>query len=136
VGLQPQVVATVFLDANDPGASAGLAKAQADSLNVAGPYSDGDDGRLPKQLPPALLGAFRTPRLRCVAERPSFMHTGQLLTLAELVDFFDRGGDHFGFPGQNELLSLGLTARERADLVAFLATLSGPGPAEALLSPP
>jgi cytochrome c peroxidase len=136
VGLQPQVVATVFLDANDPGASAGLAKAQADLLNVAGPYSDGDDGRIPKQLPTALLGAFRTPRLRCVAERPSFMHTGQLLTLADLVELFDRGGDHFGFPGQSELFPLGLTARERADLVAFLGTLSGPGPAAALLSPP
>jgi cytochrome c peroxidase len=136
VGLQPQVVATVFLDANDPGASVGLAKAQTDSLNVAGPYSDGDDGRLPKLLPGALLGAFRTPRLRCVEGRPSFMHTGQLLTLAEVVEFFDRGGDHFGFPGQNELNPLGLTARERADLVAFLSTLTGPGPAQALLSPP
>lgn len=136
VGLQPQVVATVFIDANDPGASVGLANATADSLNVAGPYSDGNDGRLPTKLAPELLGAFRTPRLRCAAERPSFMHTGQLLTLAEVVEFFDRGGDHFGFPGQNELSPLGLTARERADLVAFLVSLSGPGPAEALLSPP
>ncbi len=136
VGLQPQVVATVFLDANDPGASQGLASAEADPLNVAGPYSDGDDGRLPKSLPQTLVGAFRTPRLRCVEGRPSFMHTGQLLTLAEVVDFFDGGGDHFGFPGQSELSPLGLTARERADLVAFLATLTGPGPREALLSPP
>ena len=136
VGLQPQVVATVFLDADDPGASVGLAKARTDPLNVSGLYSDADDGRLPKELPDSLLGAFRTPRLRCVAERPSFMHTGQLLTLGEVVEFFDRGGDHFGFPGQSELTPLGLTARERADLVAFLATLSGPGPAQALLSPP
>jgi cytochrome c peroxidase len=136
VGLQPQVVATVFIDADDPGASHGLALAQADSLNVTGPYSDGDDGRLPKKLPEALLGAFRTPRLRCVASRPSFMHTGQFLTLTEVVDFFDRGGDHFGFPGQNELSPLGLSARERADLAAFLTTLSGPGPRQALRSPP
>ncbi len=136
VGLQPQVVATVFLDANDPGASQGLASAQADPLNVAGPFSDGDDGRLPKDLAETYVGAFRTPRLRCVQGRPSFMHTGQLLTLAEVVDFFDRGGDHFGFPGQNELSPLGLTARERADLVAFLAALTGPGPREELLSPP
>jgi cytochrome c peroxidase len=136
VGLQPQVVATVFIDANDPGASEGLALAQTDPLNVTGPYSDGDDGRLPTQLPESLLGAFRTPRLRCVAGRPSFMHTGQLLTLTEVVDFFDRGGDHFGFPGKNELTPLGLSARERADLAAFLTTLSGPGPRAALRSPP
>jgi cytochrome c peroxidase len=136
VGLQPQVVATVFLDANDPGASQGLASAQQDPLNVTGPYSDGDDGRLPKKLPDSYVGAFRTPRLRCVASRPSFMHTGQLSTLDEVVDFFDRGGDHFGFPGQNELSALELSARERADLVAFLGTLTGPGPQEKLLSPP
>jgi cytochrome c peroxidase len=136
VGLQPQVVATVFLDANDPGASQGLASAQADPLNVAGPFSDGDDGRLPKNIPKTYVGAFRTPRLRCVEGRPSFMHTGQLLTLAEVVDFFDRGGDHFGFPGQSELLPLELKPRERADLVAFLAALTGPGPRAGLLSPP
>jgi cytochrome c peroxidase len=83
-----------------------LLGAQGDPLNVAGPYSDGDDGRLPQALPASLLGAFRTPRLRCVAGRPSFMHTGQLLTLAEVVDFFATGGEHFGFPGENELSSL------------------------------
>jgi cytochrome c peroxidase len=136
VGLQPQVVATVFLDANDAGASQGLLIAQQDDLNAAGPYSDGDDGRLPKKLATSLLGAFRTPRLRCVAGRPSFMHTGQLLTLGEVVDFFARGGDHFGFPGESELFALELSPRERADLVAFLGTLSGPGPSQELLSPP
>jgi cytochrome c peroxidase len=136
VGLQPQVVATVFLDANDPGASVGLTHAQQDPLNVSGPFSDGDDGRLPEELDPALLGAFRTPRLRCVAERPSFMHTGQMLELEEVVSFFDRGGDQFGFPGQSELEPLGLSLRERADLVAFLKTLSGPGPDSTLLEAP
>jgi cytochrome c peroxidase len=136
VGLQPQVVATVFLDANDAGASRGLLSAQQDELNAAGPYSDGDDGRLPKELAASLLGAFRTPRLRCAAGRPSFMHTGQLVTLGEVVDFFARGGDHFGFPGENELFALELSPRERADLVAFLGALSGPGPPKELLSPP
>ena len=136
VGLQPQLVATVFIDANDPGASQGLLTALQDPLSAAGSYSDGDDGRLPQQLPDGLLGAFRTPRLRCVAGRPSFMHTGQLLTLAEVVDFFATGGNHFGFPGKSELSPLELSARERADLVAFLGTLNGPGPREELLSPP
>jgi len=136
VGLQPKVVATVFIDADDPGASVGLARAAADPLNVLGGFSDGDDGRLPAELGDAYLGAFRTPRLRCVAERPSFMHTGHVMSLEDVVDFFARGGDHFGFPGTNELSPLDLSPRERADLVAFLKTLSGAGPDPALLSPP
>jgi cytochrome c peroxidase len=136
VGLQPMVVATVFLDANDPGASEGLPRVLEDPLNVQGGFSDGDDGRLPEQVGPEMLGAFRTPRLRCVAERPSFMHTGHFLTLEQVVGFFDRGGDSFGFPGQSELEPLGLSEREQADLVAFLRALTGPGPDSALLASP
>ncbi len=136
VGLQPRLVATVFIDADDPGASVGIAHAQLDPLNVTGEYSDGDDGRLPTKLDATFTGAFRTPRLRCVAERPSFMHTGHLSKLDDVVDFFNRGGDSFGFLGTSELSPLDLTPRERADLVAFLKTLSGAGPSAALLAPP
>ena len=136
VGLQPQLVATVFIDLNDAGASVGLERLLDDPMNVSGPYSDGDDGRVPAAVEESALGAFRTPRLRCVEGRPSFMHTGHLDTLEETVEFFDRGGDRFGFPGQSELTPLGLTARERADLVAFLKALTGPGPSAALLAPP
>jgi cytochrome c peroxidase len=136
VGLKPEVVATVFLDADDPGASKGLAAAKMDVLNVAGPFSDHDDGRLPATVGPEYEGAFRTPRLRCVSKRPSFMHTAQLLSLEDVVAFFGRGGDGYGYPGKNELAMVGLTPRERTDLVAFLKTLDGPGPAAPLLGPP
>jgi cytochrome c peroxidase len=136
VGLKPAFVATVFLDANDEGASTGLSLAARDSLNVEGPYSDGNDGRLSKNHDAALLGAFRTPRLRCASKRPSFMHTGQLRTLDDVVAFFNRGGDPYGYPGKNELAALGLGPRDRADLVAFLQSLDGPGPASELLAPP
>jgi cytochrome c peroxidase len=136
VGLQPQLVATVFIDADDPGASVGLAKSIADPLNTKGTYSDGDDGRLPEQVDARFLGAFRTPRLRCVASRPSFMHTGHIRKLSEVVDFFARGGDNFGFLGESELRPLDLSARERADLTAFLGALAGPGPDATLLEPP
>lgn len=136
VGLQPTSVAVVFIDANDAGASAGLAAAIADPLNVRGPYSDGDDGRLPTSVDPALVGAFRTPGLRCQARRPSFMHTGQLGSLSAVVDFFARGGDHFGYPGKSEIAALDLSAADKLDLVLFLGTLEGPGPAAELLAPP
>lgn len=136
VGLQPQLVATVFIDANDPGAAVGLEHLMADPLNAMGIFSDGYDDRLPETLGPELTGAFRTPKLRCVAQRPSFMHTGHVGSLADVVAFFDRGGDSFGFLGTSELSPLDLTERERADLVAFLKALDGPGPEPALLAPP
>src|SRR5262249_47131624 len=50
VGLQPSLVATVFIDADDPGASRGLALTLMDPLNVKGTFSDGDDGRLPSTV--------------------------------------------------------------------------------------
>jgi cytochrome c peroxidase len=132
VGLQPATVAVVFIDANDPGAIAGLAATISDSLNVGGPFSDGNDGRLPASVTPKMNGAFRTPGLRCASRRPTFMHTGQLSSLAEVVAFFARGGDAYGYPGQSEIGPLDLSAQDEDDLVAFLGTLQGPGPAAAL----
>lgn len=136
VGLQPKPVAVVFLDADDRGAALGLEQAIDDPLNVRGKFSDGDDGRLPSSVTPAMEGAFRTPTLRCVAQRPSFLHTGQMRTLDEVVAFFARGGDHFGYPGTNELEPLDFSDDERANLVAFLRTLDGPGPDASLRKSP
>jgi cytochrome c peroxidase len=133
VGLQATFVATAFINPEDPGAAEGLVAAQGDPLNVNGMYSDGDDGRLPDAVGDEMLGAFRTPKLRCVAQRPSFMHTGQFRKLEDVVDFFARGGDRGGFLGENELERLELSSRDRADLVAFLRALDGPGPEAHLL---
>ena len=54
------------------------------------------------------------------------MHDGSLRTLEAVVEFYDRGGiDH---PEKSALIApLGLTAEERAALVAFLRTLTGSG---------
>jgi cytochrome c peroxidase len=137
VGLQPRTVAVAFVDENDRGAGEGIAAALADPLNVRGVFSDGDDGRLPAAVAPEMEGAFRTPTLRCVSGQPSFMHTAHITSLEQVVAFFDRGGDPpGGYPGRNELERIGLDAREQADLVAFLATLEGPGPAASLLVAP
>lgn len=136
VGLMPATVAVVFIDDDDPGAYEGIAAAIADPLNSLGPFSDGDDGRLPGGVDRSMLGAFKTPSLRCVDQRPSFMHTGQYTELENVVSFFSAGGHPVGYPGTNELRPLGLSETERADLVAFLRTLTGPGPDPALLAPP
>ncbi len=128
VGLTPVVVQQAFLDANDQGAATGLAAAIADPLSTLGAFSDGNDGRLPAVVTAAMAGAFRTPILRCVSQRPTFMHTGQMGTLSAVVAFFSGGGGSTGYPGSSEIHSLGLSTLEQSDLVAFLETLSGPGP--------
>jgi cytochrome c peroxidase len=135
VGLKAELVATTFFNPNDRGAAEGFPLVMSDPLNVRGAFSDGDDGRLPADSGAAFEGAFKTPRLRCVSQRPSFMHTGQMLTLADVIAFFDSGGDVGGFPGKKEVHELELSSRDEADLVAFLRALDGPGPAAELLQP-
>jgi cytochrome c peroxidase len=135
VGLQPQIVATVFVDQDDRGAGEAIPLMIADELNTRGPYSDGERAPAP-EISPALEGAFRTPTLRCIADQPSFMHTAHWPTLRHVVSFFDRGGDRYGYPGTNELRALGLSERERADLTAFLGSLQGPGADPTFLQAP
>jgi cytochrome c peroxidase len=121
----------------DLGASVGLATALNDPLNSASPSSDGSDGRLDGfPDPSSLLGAFRTPGLRCVGRRPSFFHAGQYRSLVDVVAFFDRGGAPAGYSGTSEIAALGLTAEERAQLVAFLHALAGPGAEDRWVEPP
>ncbi|QQR91913.1 MAG: hypothetical protein IPJ88_09570 [Myxococcales bacterium] len=139
VGLPSATVANFMQVGNDPGASEGLAAMLEDPLNVRGIFSDGDDGRLDAYESidfESLLGAFRTPGLRCVAQRPTYSHTGQLRSLEDVVAFFSKGGASGGFLGTDVLSPLDLTDAEETDLVAFLKTLDGPGPDPALLTAP
>lgn len=72
---------------------------------------------------PKDVGKFRTPSLREVKYTAPYMHNGVFATLAEVVDFYDRGGGQ----GTNKtalLKPLKLTAQEKKDLVAFLEALS------------
>lgn len=137
VGLAEGLTKVNILNDGDRGAAADLVLAAADPLGITGKFSDGDDGRLPAQIVPEHEGAFRTPTLRCVSKRPTFMHSGLLHSLEEVVAFFDRGGDAPGsYQGTGVLEPLGLSEQERADLVAFLLALDGAGPAAELLQAP
>ncbi|MDE3242998.1 MAG: cytochrome-c peroxidase [Nitrospirota bacterium] len=69
-------------------------------------------------------GAFKTPTLRSIAETAPYMHDGVFKTLEEVVDFLDKGGAVN--PNLSPLIKpLGLTQREKADLVGFLNALAG-----------
>jgi cytochrome c peroxidase len=125
---------------DDPGAVKGIADARADVLNTQGQYSDGDDGRLsalPTNTDP-LLGAFKTPGLRCVGRNSSFFHAALKRSLEDVVVFFNRGGDNVGYKGVKDasMVPLNLTPDERRQLVAFLRALDGVGPDAAVKESP
>lgn len=66
------------------------------------------------------IGRWRTPSLRELKWTGPYMHNGMLETLADVVDFYDKGGG----PGAEKLKPLGLSSAEKKDLVAFLEALS------------
>ena len=138
IGLAPGGVGAAgrTYDTNDHGALTGLTTVLSDPLNVKGIYSDGDDGRLPAEVVASMDGAFRTQSLRCVSARPSFMHTGHLHSIADVIALFARGGDTSGFEGKSENFKRDLSSDEQSSIVAFLSSLDGPGPAAELLRAP
>ncbi|MEA1835210.1 cytochrome c peroxidase [Methylobacterium durans] len=81
---------------------------------------------------PALRYAFKTPGLREVSRRAPYMHDGAVPTLEAVIDLYDRGG--IERPSRSpDIRPLGLAPSEKADLVAFLRTLSSePGRVPAL----
>jgi len=76
-------------------------------------------------------GAFKTPSLRNIAETAPYMHDGSLNTLLQVIDFYEAGGNANPWL-DSKIGMLHLTRREKADLVAFLNSLSGEVPSEAL----
>ncbi|MBV5299862.1 MAG: di-heme enzyme [Rhodoferax sp.] len=83
------------------------------------------------------MGAFRAPSLRNVEVTAPYMHDGSVATLEEVLDIIAEGGRNIasganaGDGRQNPFKSplarpLALTAQDKADLIAFLKTLTDP----------
>jgi cytochrome c peroxidase len=81
------------------------------------------------------MGKFRAPSLRNVEVTGPYMHDGSIATLEEVLDFYAAGGrnitsgpyagDGRANPNKNDFINqIDLTAQERADIVAFLKTLT------------
>ena len=75
-------------------------------------------------------GEFKTPTLRNVALSAPYMHDGSLKTLNDVVDFYAGGGNSNPYLDK-DIKSLHLSAQDRADLVAFLESLTGQMPRNA-----
>lgn len=89
---------------------------------------DADEGRATVTRIDLHRHAFKTPTLRNVALTAPYMHNGVYRTLEEVVDFYDRGGGAgIGIDLPNQTLPadpLNLSAREKADITAFMRALT------------
>jgi cytochrome c peroxidase len=70
------------------------------------------------------LGAFKTPSLREVVHTAPYMHDGSLPDLTAVIAHYTGGFARRPSLAPNMSRSLRLSARDKADLVAFLRTLS------------
>ncbi len=73
-------------------------------------------------------GAFKTPSLRNVALTAPYMHDGSLKTLQDVIDFYVGGGSSNPWLDEEMKALDFLTFPERADLLAFLESLTGEMP--------
>jgi cytochrome c peroxidase len=80
----------------------------------------------PSKLAESTQAAFKIPTLRNIELTGPYMHNGSLATLDQVVEFYARRGN-FNNPNMNEFvtqMSLASSAKDRADLVEFLKTLT------------
>lgn len=131
-----------WLLTEDRGRYDGLAELQAEDFAAVGPFSD--DPAWGQDLHDAegpitdnLDGAYRVTSLRNVALSAPYMHGGHFESLDEVVEFYVFL-DEAPLTGRRDerLVPLDLSARDAADLVAFLESLTGTPLDPSKLEPP
>ncbi len=114
----------------DGGRHEGIKKLLSSKFNLLGPYND--DATRASVVKTANLkpehrnfGEFKTPSLRNVGYTGPYMHSGEMLTLNDVVRHYSElNVDRLHADGESILKPLKLTPGESADLVAFLQTLN------------
>lgn len=115
----------------DTGRFDGARQLAKDEFGPSSPFSDARDtdrSYYVKQLRVGeqLIGQFRTPSLRNVANTAPYMHDGSMATLREVLEFYSsmknaqRNDHHY----ESIVRPLNLTPPEIGDLESFLLTLS------------
>ena len=107
-------------------------------FNAAGAFSDSPTGQDAVRLATVrstlgekraeMEGAYKTPPLRNVALTKPYMHTGELNTLEDVIEFYNKGGDEDGtFSGTRTetITKLDLSDEEKAALVKLLESMTG-----------
>ncbi len=71
------------------------------------------------------VGKFKAPTLRNIALTGPYMHDGSITTLEEVLDHYAAGGRAHDNPNKDAIIGgFQLSAQDRADLIAFLNTLT------------
>lgn len=127
----------------DVGRYAAVAQVLDSDFNCFGPHSDQAPGQCAHLLHLkinefATQGAFKVPTLRNVAATAPYMHAGQLADLSAVLDHYAEVESHTSGTGLREpfLRSQTWTATDKAELQAFLESLTAPPPSGALVAPP
>ncbi|WP_437303540.1 MbnH family di-heme enzyme [Sorangium sp. So ce388] len=113
------------------------------NIGGSGAYPEGNAGVYEISGNEADMGRFRAPTLRNIAVTAPYMHDGSIETLEEVLDHYAAGGrtiesgPNAGVGSENRFKSelirgFDLTAEEKADVIAFLKTLTD----EAFLTDP
>ena len=112
----------------DRGRIDGVKKVRRDPFNCLGSYSDDPARNCPEltyvRTGVELIGATRTPSLRNLGGTPPYLRKGQLETIAEVLDLYNRAP--LAMIGHNEAEPLKLSRRELKWLETFLETLEAP----------
>ncbi|MCH8336131.1 MAG: cytochrome-c peroxidase [Proteobacteria bacterium] len=110
------------------GRVAAVRETRADPFNCVGRFSDDPNANCAElrfaRTGDDLIGAHKTPSLRNVALTAPYMHAGQMTSLTEIIDQYNRAP--LAMVGHSEAKPLNLWRNERKQLEAFLRTLSGP----------
>ena len=73
---------------------------------------------------PNVNGTFKAPQLRNVELTGPYFHNGGQLTLRQVVDFYNRGGDFDNPDFDPNVHALRLETQDKEDLIAFLVALT------------
>ena len=131
--------------AADRGRYDGGALVLQDFFNCFGAFSDATDKAVACKhlgfLDPnssGTVGAFKVPTLRNVARTAPYMHAGQYASLHDVIDHYNQVESHQPAIGLKEpfLRDLHLSPSDKADLVAFLHSLTSPRPSGTWAKPP
>jgi cytochrome c peroxidase len=125
----------------DYGRYAGIQRLWDDPFNGAGAFSDdpqaGENKIAWLAMTDEQIGQFETPSLRDVALTAPYMHGGHFETLEDVVEFYSSLDEEGGTGHREHILQpLDLSAGEKADLVAFLESLTGEPPSTEWMTAP
>lgn len=86
-------------------------------------FANADSGRARITTLPDDFGKFKVPSLRNLGLTAPYMHDGRISTIEMVIEHYNQGGT--GSRGQHDSIKpLDLTSQEKADLLAFLNSLS------------